>query len=189
MPERCTPTASGTETPVYVVDALLDAVDRVGAPACVGLDPVHERLPTAAGPGASVDECLDAIRGFCLGVLDAVAAHVPCVKFQSACFERYRHHGVGLLEELIAAARQRELHVILDAKRGDIGISAAHYAAATFAPDDEPPPEHLAQWVTVNAYFGADGISPFLGDGGGVFALVRTSNTGGDALQSQRLMD
>ncbi|MCP3905921.1 MAG: orotidine-5'-phosphate decarboxylase, partial [Planctomycetes bacterium] len=47
----------------------------------------------------------------------------------------------------------------------------------------------LAQWVTVNAYFGADGISPFLGDGGGVFALVRTSNTGGDALQSQRLMD
>ncbi|MHC5113522.1 MAG: orotidine-5'-phosphate decarboxylase [Planctomycetota bacterium] len=174
-----------TEATVSIADALVEAVRRAGAPACVGLDPVLERLPAAVAR----DEPLEAIRGFCLGVLDAVAGHIPCVKLQAACFERYRHAGVAVLEELIGAARQRELQVILDAKRGDIGISAAHYAASAFAAGDDAPRERLAQWITINAYFGADGITPFLDGGGGVFALVRTSNPGGNALQSQRLAD
>ena len=82
---------------------------------------------------------LASIRTFVLCVLDAVAAHVPCVKFQSACFERYGHLGVHTLVELMAAAREHGLEVILDAKRGDIGVSAEHYAAAAFGADDAAP--------------------------------------------------
>jgi orotidine-5'-phosphate decarboxylase len=175
----------------HAADRLLDAIERMAAPACVGLDPVLERLPDAIGPRTTdAAASLAAIETFCLGVLDAVTGAVPCVKLQAACFERYRHRGVELMHRLIAAADQRGLEVILDAKRGDVGISAEHYAAGLFdehvstraagaeAADDRP------DWVTINSYLGADGIEPFLRRGHGAFALVRTSNPGGDALQS-----
>jgi orotidine-5'-phosphate decarboxylase len=76
--------------------------------------------------------------------------------------------------------------VILDAKRGDIGLSARHYAAAAFAPCHGAP---APQWITINGYLGADGMRPFLASGHGAFALVRTSNPGGTVLQAQRLAD
>jgi orotidine-5'-phosphate decarboxylase len=167
----------------HAADRLIDAVDRLAAPACVGIDPVLARLPaTGAGAGSAID----AIRSFTLGVLDATAGVVPCVKLQSACFERYGHAGVALLEEMMAAARERELVVILDAKRGDIGLSAEHYAAAAFG-DDETAGAG-ADWITINAWLGDDGILPFLARGA-AFALVRTSNPGGDAVQTPRLAD
>jgi orotidine-5'-phosphate decarboxylase len=102
------------------------------------------------------------------------------VKFQSACFERYGWEGVRSLDRLIAEAADFGFVVILDAKRGDIGLTAEHYARATNRTG--------AQWVTINAYLGADGMAPFL-EQGGAFALVRTSNPGGDALQSLVLKD
>jgi orotidine-5'-phosphate decarboxylase len=128
------------------------------------------------------------IERFCREVLEAVAAHVPCVKLQSACFERYGAPGVEALEAVIATAAGHGLQVILDAKRGDIGISAAHYAAAAFGAEDEdggPRPD----WITINSYFGNDGIEPFLRESRGAFALVRTSNPGADAIQQRRLED
>lgn len=166
----------------HAADRLLDAITRVGAPVCVGLDPVLDRLPQALRPRGSAGAAA-AIGSFCLGVLDAVAPHVPCVKLQSACFERYGPAGVETLGRLVGEAKQRGLQVILDAKRGDIGISAEHYAAALF--DAGPQPD----WVTVNSYIGDDGIRPFLRPGAGAFALVRTSNPGGDAVQAARLAE
>ena len=71
--------------------------------------------------------------------------------------------------------------MILDFKRGDIGISAEHYAASARAAG--------AHWTTISAYLGADGILPFLSEGHGAFALVRTSNPSGDALQALALSD
>ena len=113
--------------------------------------------------------------------LDAIEPHVPAVKFQSACFERHGVAGMNALAKLLAHARGKFL-VILDGKRGDIGISTQHYAAAVV--------DHFhADWVTANAYLGADGFLPFLQAGLGVFALVRTSNAAGDAVQSARLHD
>ena len=91
-----------------------------------------------------------AIRAFSLGVLDAVATAVPCVKFQSACFERYGSYGVEALRQVIDEARQRSLQVILDAKRGDISLSAEHYASAVFGDEPGGPGP---DWVTVNSYF------------------------------------
>ena len=168
---------------VHVADRLLDRVRALAAPVCVGLDPVYARIDpdrAAVEPGAA----LASIRAFCLDVLDAVATCVPAVKPQSACFERYGAAGVQVLEEVITAARDRDLVVILDVKRGDIGVSAEHYATAAFGAAGAP----RADWATINAYLGDDGVTPFL-EHGGAFALVRTSNPGGDAIQAARLED
>ncbi len=171
----------------HAADRLLAAIDRVGSPVCVGIDPVLERLPVAMRPAdRSPKGSAAAIRAFSLGVLDAVSEVVPCVKLQSACFERYGSHGVEALRQVIDESRHRSLQVILDAKRGDISLSAEHYASAVFGHE---PGGTAPDWVTVNSYFGADGIRPFLRPGTGVFALVRTSNPGGDAVQGGRLAD
>lgn len=155
-------------------DRLVAAIDQRGTPACVGLDPVVERLPAGLS-----GEPADAIGSFCLGVIDAVGDVVPVVKPQSACFERYGSAGLKALEMVVSRARELGLLVVLDAKRGDIGASAAHYAAGVAALG--------ADAVTVNAYLGPSGVQPFIEAGLGVFCLVRTSNPDSDEVQAPRL--
>lgn len=162
----------------HPADRLCEAIDSVGVPLCVGIDPVATMLPREL-QGL---EPMDAIRTFCTGIIDVVGDDAAAVKFQSACFERLGSHGVALLGALRQHASDAGLQVILDAKRGDIGISATHYAAAATA--DGP-----CDWITVNPYLGIDGIEPFLEAGLGVFGLVRTSNPSGDAIQQQSLED
>jgi orotidine-5'-phosphate decarboxylase len=140
---------------------------------------VLEQLPPEVR--ALHHEPVAAVGAFCRGVLNAVAGLVPAVKVQSACFERYGAKGVAVLEECIAEAVRLGLVVVLDAKRGDISTSAAHYAAAAKRTG--------AHAITVNAYLGRSGIEPFLSAGLGVFALVRTSNPDSDAIQGQKLAD
>jgi orotidine-5'-phosphate decarboxylase len=160
-------------------DLLADRCDALASIACVGLDPVLEQLPAAIR--ATHHDPVAAIRAFCLGIIDAVAPTVPVIKPQSACFERFGSRGVAVLEECCRAARDAGLLVLLDVKRGDIGISAEHYAAAA---------QHCgAHALTVSGYMGPDTIEPFANSGLGVFVLVRTSNPGSDAVQSQRLAD
>ena len=157
----------------HAADRLIGAMDSVGSPVCVGLDPVLERLPDAV---RVADPAL-AIERFCMGVLDAVCGVAGAVKPQSACFERYGSAGVAALERVAARARELGYFVLLDAKRGDIGVTAEHYAS--FAYDAVG-----ADAVTVNPYMGFDTVEPFLRPGRAVFALVRTSNPGSDAVQS-----
>jgi orotidine-5'-phosphate decarboxylase len=168
----------------HAADRLAAAVRRHGAPACVGLDPVAGRLPTGAAPASRGDE-IGAIADFCLGVLDSVCDHVPAIKLQSACFERYGPEGIALLRRLIGEAHDRGLQAILDAKRGDLGVTAEHYAAAAF----EGESRQRCDWLTIQSYLGPDGIRPFLRAGHGAFALVRTSNPGGDRIQAQALAE
>ena len=169
--------------PHHAADRLLAISERKGAPVCVGLDPVRERLPK---PLTDLPP-LEAIERFCVEVIEVVARHVPAIKPQVACFERYGSDGLAVYERVVAAGRQAGLFVVGDAKRGDIGISAGHYAAGHL----EGPAACDA--LTVNAYLGVDGLEPFVESaaavGRGLFALVRTSNPGGDALQRQRLAD
>ncbi len=168
--------------PQSFADRLSAAIARTGAPACVGIDPVREKLPPEVQLAAKDDD-LTGFRAFSRGIVDAVADLVPAVKFQSACFERYGDFGMLALIESMAYAKERGLIVILDAKRGDIGISADHYAHAAFS-------VAKADALTVNAYLGADTLEPYLKyPGVGLFVLVRTSNPGSDAIQSQRLAD
>ncbi len=186
--------------PEHFADRLEAAVTASGggAPGCVGLDPVLERLPGAIRGSDPVE----AITTFCRGVLEAVAPVVPVVKFQSACFERYGGAGVTALRNLIDEARTLGLLTILDAKRGDIGITADHYAAAVFGePETEDGLESpglgssggfapgSADALTLSPYLGMETIAPFIRPGHGVFVLVRTSNPGGDDLQLTKLAD
>lgn len=163
--------------PVHPGDALCWWVHQRGGPACIGIDPVAERLPSAVKGANEIAR----IESWCLALLDAVEPHTAAVKFQSACFERWGSAGVAALERCLNAARGRFL-VILDWKRGDIGVSSEHYAAAAAGPLP-------CDYVTASPYLGSDGFDPFLKAGLGVFGLVRTSNASGDAVQSPRLAD
>jgi orotidine-5'-phosphate decarboxylase len=160
-------------------DRLAAQIDRCGSPACVGLDPVFDKLPPALQRGDPVS----AIRSFSIGVIDAVADVAPVVKPQSACYERYGAPGVAALREVMAHAKRRGLLVLLDAKRGDIGVTVEHYAASAFDGDAG------ADALTVSGYLGPDTVEPFMRPGKGIFVLVRTSNPGSDAVQSLKLAD
>lgn len=164
----------------HPADQLIEAIRIKRAPVCVGIDPVIERLPgeLSLKKTPTDAEAADAIAKFCGEVLDAVAPHVPAVKFQAACFERYHAAGVDVLYQLMSKAKSLGVVVIYDGKRGDIGVTAEHYAAAVIG---------YADWVTANSYLGADGLTPFLDAGLGVFALVRTSNPTGGVIQEQEL--
>ncbi|MFO0782681.1 MAG: orotidine-5'-phosphate decarboxylase [Phycisphaerales bacterium] len=174
----------------HASDRLLRRVEAVGAPICVGLDPVWEKLPATLRAGhaglPSDASAAAALERFSVAVLDAVRGLAPAVKIQAACFERHGAEGYAALARTLAAAHEG-FQVILDWKRGDIGVSAEHYAQASRA-------ALASDWTTVNSYLGTDGIEPFLQPGAdehghGAFALVRTSNPSGDALQSLRLQD
>ncbi len=163
---------------------LARAISRVGAPVCVGLDPVVDKLPGTLRDRAARDPA-GAITEFCLHVLDAVAPAAAAVKPQSACFERFGSAGFVALERVVAHARGLGLPVVLDAKRGDIGVTAEHYAAWAF--------EHLqADALTVNAYLGPDTLEAYLAPrytDRAMFVLVRTSNPQSDAVQALPLHD
>ncbi len=171
------------ESPRHFADRLYAAMDRAGSAACVGLDPVLHRLPESMR-SAQLDP-VESIEAFSRGVIGALEGQIGVVKVQSACFERYGAAGVAAMERVIKRAHEHGCVVILDAKRGDIGVSAEHYAAFAF--------EALkADALTVNASLGADTIEPYLASNyadRGIFVLVRTSNPGSDEMQSQVLID
>lgn len=173
----------GLRTITHPADRLLARIEAAGAPVCVGLDPVAEKLPAALRPAAGDEAAAAAVEAFSKGIVDAVAGIVPAVKVQAACFERHGPAGTAALARVLAHAGAADgIEVILDFKRGDIGISADHYAASARG-------AFRAGWTTVSPYLGTDSLLPFLAEGHGAFALVRTSNPSGDAVQSQRLAD
>ncbi len=142
---------------------------------CVGLDPEPARFPGAMRGDAS------RIFDFCAAIVEATADLVIAFKPQIAYFAA--HRAEDQLERLMAHMRQVApgVPVILDAKRGDIGSTAAQYAVEAFE-------RYGADAVTLSPFMGFDSVEPYLKyHGKGAFLLCRTSNPGGDDLQSQRL--
>ena len=142
---------------------------------CVGLDPEPARFPGALRGDAS------RIFDFCAAIVEATADLVIAFKPQIAYFAA--HRAEDQLERLMAHMRQVApgVPVILDAKRGDIGSTAAQYAVEAFE-------RYGADAVTLSPFMGFDSVEPYLKyQGKGAFLLCRTSNPGGDDLQSQRL--
>jgi orotidine-5'-phosphate decarboxylase len=181
-------------------DRLLDAITEKGSPICVGIDPIFEMLPDdVAGAETERDAndaeaAVDAIFEFTIEVLQVVAPYVPCVKFQSAYFEKYLWEGVEAYFSLIHEAKALDLLVIGDVKRGDIGATSTAYAAAQLA--DSPYSLHDADApdaITVNPMLGLDTLEPFTkvakDEGKGLFVLVRTSNPGSAQFQDAKLAD
>jgi len=154
----------------HFADRLAAAVERKGAPLCVGLDPDPELMP------ASLD-----VGEFCRGIVDAVAEVAVAVKPQAAFFEAQGPGGWATFTEVCGYAREVGLLVIADAKRGDVPSTARAYAAA-FAP--------LADALTVNPYLGYESLEPFIEqDGLGLFVVVKTSNPGSGDVQDLPLAD
>ncbi len=142
-----------------------------GSMLCVGLDPDPARMPLP------LDGAPDATEQFCRAIVDAVADVACAIKPQIAFFSSQGEERA--LERICAYVREKypDLTLILDAKRGDIGSTAEHYAREAFG-------RYGAHAVTVSPYLGTDSVAPYFEHGGAVFVLCRTSNPGGDELQS-----
>ncbi len=129
----------------------------------------------------------DAVEAFLEAILERVAGRVAIVKPQIAFFEALGWRGLRTLTRLADKAHRHRLLVLLDAKRGDIGSTAAGYAAAYLA----PRAPMACDAMTLNPYLGRDSLAPFLdrarGDGRGLFVLVKTSNPGSGDFQDRFL--
>ena len=156
------------------IELLRDATQRNQSLLCVGLDPDPRRIP--AGLHAEADP----IYAFCMAIVEATADLVCAFKPNIAFFEALGPAGVATLQRLIADM-PRSVPVIIDAKRGDIGSTAAAYAEAIF--------ERLrADAVTLSPYLGGDAMQPFLDYADkGCFILCKTSNPGSADLQELQL--
>lgn len=158
------------------IDQLQHAWDRNNSLLCVGLDPEPSRFP------AALQNDPDAIFAFCRAIVDACADLVCCFKPQIAHFAA--HRAEGALERLIAHIHDQHqtVPVILDAKRGDIGSTALHYATEAFE-------RYRADAVTLNPYLGRDALQPFLdrADKGSII-LCHTSNPGAGDIQELQIV-
>lgn len=153
---------------------LEDRVTQAQNPICMGMDPVLSLIPLEGTPE-------EKIRTFYLKLfeeMDRRGVYPAVVKPNSAYYECVSVEAMVVLRDLIDAARERGILVILDAKRGDIGKSSAAYAKAA----DEV---YHADSVTVSPYMGKDSLMPFLEqrEGFGVYSLLRTSNKGATDFQ------
>ncbi|ELZ42737.1 orotidine 5'-phosphate decarboxylase [Halorubrum saccharovorum DSM 1137] len=151
-------------------ETLADRIESTDSVVSVGLDPDPSRLPAFVADA-------DLPRwAFNRRIIDATHEHAACYKPNAAFYEDA--DGWRALEETIAYAHGKDVPVLLDAKRADIGNTTRRYAEAL----------DRADAITVNPYLGRDSLQPFLDrEAKGVFVLCRTSNPGGSDLQDLEL--
>jgi orotidine-5'-phosphate decarboxylase len=205
------PSGAGSGIPAgeALGDRLAERVSRRGSQIVLGIDPDPARLwPRAleladSGPahtGGPADRAGRAVAAHCRLLVDAAGEQCVAVKPQVACFERLGAPGWAALAEIVADARERDLIVIADAKRGDIDVSARAYGQAFFGGVPGGPGSPLgpipglgADLLTANPLLGRDSLAALLEEaraaGGGLLALVRTSNPGAADVQDRRLAD
>lgn len=167
------------------IEIVEDNVGRYGE-LVAGIDPSLADMPRffeRDDAGGWVDRFVNFI-------LDAVEGRVGFVKFQSAYFEACGLAGLAALASGMNRARAAGMGVILDAKRGDIGATAAAYARAYLTPASEGGSgDFEADCLTVNPLMGPDTLEPFIECanrfGKGLFVLCRTSNPGASWLQDK----
>ena len=141
-----------------------EAVDSM---LCVGLDPDVNRFP------ACVKDKPDALYEFCRAIADATAPYVCAFKPQIAYFASAGEEDALIRLIDYIHAEHPDIPVILDAKRGDIGSTAKHYAREAFE-------RFKADALTLSPYMGGDTIEPYFAyPEKGLFLLCRTSNPGG----------
>jgi orotidine-5'-phosphate decarboxylase len=142
---------------------------------CVGLDPEPGALPEGFAPN------LAGVEAFSRLILEAALAHAAAVKPNLAFFEAHGSAGIAALERLRSLVPP-EIPFIADAKRGDIGSTAARQAAALY--------DGLgADAITVNPYLGEEAVLPLI-DRTDRFAYVlcRTSNLGAREFQGLEVL-
>ena len=140
---------------------------------CIGLDPDPARFPS------HIADHRQPVFEFNRAIVDATHDLVSCYKPQIA-----HYASIAAEDQLLATIeyiKGRGVPVLLDAKRGDIGTTAQHYAHELFE-------RYGADAVTINPYPGLDAMQPFLDYADkGIFILCRTSNPGGADIQDLML--
>jgi len=157
-------------TTASYLERLATRSETVGTVLCLGIDPDPAGIPAAFGTGLAGVERVARL------LVEAAAPHAAAVKPNLAFFEAFGSAGIAALER-IRAAIPATIPVVLDAKRGDIGSTAARQAAALF--------DALgADAVTVNPYLGEEAVRPLLERlDRYAYVLCRTSNPGASELQ------
>lgn len=184
-----------------MINKLVEKIQKTNAPIVVGLDPMMNYIPehiqkkAFAEFGETLEGAAEAIWQFNKEIIDYTCDLIPAVKPQIAMYEQFGIPGLGAYLKTIEYAQNKDLIVIGDIKRGDIGSTSAAYAAAhlgkvtvgskTYMPFHE-------DFSTVNPYLGTDGIKPFVDvcreEKKGLFVLVKTSNPSSGEFQD-RLID
>ena len=181
-----------------MINKLISNIKKTNAPIVVGLDPMLNYIPehvqkkAFAEYGETLEGAAEAIWQFNKEIIDKTYDIIPAVKPQIAMYEQFGIPGIIAFERTVKYAKEKNLVVIGDVKRGDIGSTSAAYAVAhlgkvnigskTFAAFDE-------DFATVNPYLGSDGIKPFIDvckeEKKGIFILVKTSNPSSGEFQDR----
>ena len=184
-----------------MINKLVKKIQKTNAPIVVGLDPMLSYVPehiqkkSFAEFGETPEGAADAIWQFNKEIIDKTYDLIPAVKPQIAMYEQFGVPGVQAFEKTVAYCQEKDLVVIGDIKRGDIGSTSSAYAAGHIGRvkigSKEYTPFH-EDFITVNPYLGTDGIKPFVDvckeEKKGLFILVKTSNPSSGEFQD-RLID
>ena len=181
-----------------MINKLVDKIKKTNAPIVVGLDPMMKFIPkhitdkAYAEFGETLEGAAEAIWQYNKAIIDAVHDLIPAVKPQIAMYEQFGIPGLVAFKKTVDYCKEKDLVVIGDIKRGDIGSTSAAYATGhlgkvqvgrnSFYGFDE-------DFVTVNPYLGSDGVNPFIDvckeENKGIFVLVKTSNPSSGEFQDQ----
>ena len=181
-----------------MIQKLISKIKSTNAPIVVGLDPMMNYIPehiqqkAFAEYGETLEGAAEAIWQYNKEIVDNVFDLIPAVKPQIAMYEQFGLEGLKAFKKTVDYCKEKDLVVIGDIKRGDIGSTSAAYAVGhigkvqvgsrTYAPFDE-------DFVTVNPYLGTDGVKPFVdvckAEKKGLFILVKTSNPSSGEFQDQ----
>lgn len=184
-----------------MIQKLIDKINKTGAPVVVGLDPMPDYIPehilqhSYQEFGENLAGAADAIWQFNKEIIDKTFDLIPAVKPQAAMYEQFGWEGMKVFQRTIDYCHEKDLIVIGDIKRGDIGSTSAAYAAGHLGHvtiKDKKYYSFNEDFITVNPYLGTDGIKPFIDvckeENKGLFILVKTSNPSSGEFQD-RLVD
>ena len=184
-----------------MINKLIEKIRKTNAPIVVGLDPMLNYIPkhiqenAFAEFGETLEGAAEAIWQFNKGIVDATYDLIPAVKPQIAMYEQFGVPGLQAFKKTVDYAKEKDLVVIGDVKRGDIGSTSAAYAVGHLGKVQVGSKKYSLfdeDFATVNPYLGTDGIKPFVDvckeENKGLFILVKTSNPSSGEFQD-RLID
>ncbi|RDU23381.1 orotidine-5'-phosphate decarboxylase [Anaerosacchariphilus polymeriproducens] len=184
-----------------MINKLINKIKKTNAPIVVGLDPMLSYVPehiqrkSFQEYGETLEGAADAIWQFNKEIIDKIYDLIPAVKPQIAMYEQFGIEGLKAYQKTVNYCKEKDLIVIGDIKRGDIGSTSEAYAIGHLGKVQIGSKKISAfneDFVTVNPYLGTDGIKPFVDvckeEKKGLFILVKTSNPSSGEFQD-RLVD
>lgn len=184
-----------------MINKLVKKISEQNAPVVVGLDPMLKYVPEHIQKvayeqyGETLKGAAEAIWQFNKAIIDNIYDIVPAVKPQVAMYEQFGLEGMEAFKKTVDYCHEKDMVVIGDVKRGDIGSTSEAYAVAHLGKVQVGSKKIAAfdeDFATVNPYLGSDGIKPFINvckeENKGIFILVKTSNPSSGEFQD-RLID